>query len=136
MADDPVAWLADHIAAGIIIREECWSLRTAASVEAWTVREKQWADALRRGVQARNPRDVARVDLVNTIRPLDLPAGHPWADPPAHGMTVSSTGEGRFGCNPASCHAARIEKPRSGERGLASSRVRVRYLTLQISSTW
>lgn len=116
MADDPVTWLANHKAAGIVIREDCRPLRTDAEVALWDKRQLQWADELRSGIKARRARDTARVEILDKVTPQILPAGHPWAEQPGSGMTVSSTGVDCLGNNPFSCHCARIERAQEIER--------------------
>jgi len=116
MTDDPVVWLANHILAGIDLREEGRALRTKKDAETWHNRELDWAQTLRDGIGRHSPRDVARVDRLDQIRPLMLPAGHPFGETAASGIAVSSTGVGQFGNNPLSCHAARIEIAREVER--------------------
>ena len=108
MADDPVTWISGHIRAGIDLREECWSIRAKAEAEAWHKRELQWAKEALEGVAARSRRDVARVEVVDQIDVPTLPPGHPWWEAPTGGIGVSSTGVGRPGNNPFSCHVARI----------------------------
>lgn len=110
MADDSLKWIAGHIQSGVNLREEVWPLRTHEEADAWKVREQRWAKEARDGIAARKPSDVARVETLDEIYPLALPVGHPWAEPPILGMAVSSTGVGRPGNNPLSCHAARIKE--------------------------
>ncbi len=110
MADDPVTWISGHIQAGVDLREECWSIRAKAKAEAWHKRELQWAKEAVEGVEARSPRDVARLEALDDIRLLALPKEHPWYEPPVRGMAISSTGPGRPGNDPLSCHIRRIEE--------------------------
>ena len=109
MKDDPVAWLEGHIAKGIPLREEGWELRTKEAAGAWHERELQWADELRNGIAVHSPRDVPKVDIVDKVPVLDLPAWHIWWEPSVFGMAVTSTGVDRPGNNPLSCHTKRIE---------------------------
>lgn len=92
-ADDPVKWLAGQIQAAINLREKGRSLRTREEASIWWDCELRLKKQVLDGIAARSPRDVARVETVDKIIPLDLPEGHPWAEPPVLGMAVSTTGE-------------------------------------------
>ena len=116
MADDPVTWISGHIQVGVDLREECWSIRTKAKAEAWRKRELQWAKEALEGVAAHSPRDVARLKALDDIKVSNLPEGHPWWEPLPSGMATSSTGVGRPGNNPLSCHVRRIEELRKIEK--------------------
>ena len=54
MAEDPVKWIADHIRAGIDLREDGWGLRSEVGAKAWHERELQWAKDALDGVTARS----------------------------------------------------------------------------------
>ena len=110
MAEDPVDWLGGHIVAGVHLREAAWELRTAQAGEAWRRDAEAWRVTLRKGIAARNQRDVHKIDAVNKFPPLDLPLWHVWYEPEAVGIAVTSTGTGRPGNNPMSRHAALIER--------------------------
>ncbi len=116
MADGPVTWISGHIQVGVDLREECWSIRAKAEAEAWHKRELQWAKEAVEGVEALSRRDVARLEALDDIRPLVLPKGHPWYEPPVRGMAISSTGVGRPGNNPLSCHIRRIKELKEIEK--------------------
>ncbi len=116
MADDPVTWLADQIAAGIVLREEFRSLRTGASVAEWVKHQLQWEDELSNGIKARSPRDVARVQILDAVMPQELPADHPWAKSLVSSTAISSTGADCPGSNPFTCHLARIKQAQEIER--------------------
>ena len=95
MAEDPVAWLANHVAAGIHLREECRNLPDTA-LEDWHGRAKQWANELRDGIAARSPRDVGKVETLGWLdvgAPQLMPA-HRWHDPQIAEMARSSTAAG------------------------------------------
>lgn len=95
MAEDPVKWIAEHIRAGIDLREGGWGLRAEVAAKAWHERELQWAKDALDGVTARSQRDAGRVETLDWIEVYDLPDGHPWQGIPN---------------SPFNCHAARIER--------------------------
>ena len=78
LAEDPLKWIADHIAAGIELREQGYSLRTAKEAAAWHKQENEWTAAALDGLADWNPIDVARINTLDRIDICPLPGGHPW----------------------------------------------------------
>ena len=94
MAEDPLKWIADQIAAGIELREQGRDLRTAEEAEDWRRRENAWAAEALDGIAAWSPKDFGRVNALKWIDICSLPDDHPWRDI-------------RF--NPLNCHTTRLK---------------------------
>ena len=117
MRDDPVEWIADHIAAGIILREEgWWKLVTPELADAWKKRQQQWWDELREGVRSYSRRDFAKVDVVGWVLPKELPIWHPWYEEIPIDVRECGTGSGSKANNPLSRHIALIGNAEAIER--------------------
>ena len=117
MRDDPVEWIANHIEAGIILREEgWWTLFTPELADAWKKRQQQWWDELREGIRCRSPRDFAKVDVVGWVLPKELPIWHPWYEEIPIDVRECGTGSGSKANNPLSRHIALIGNAEAIER--------------------
>ena len=109
MADDPLKWIADHIAAGIELCEQGWSLRTAKEAEAWHRRENEWAAEALDGITVWNLKDFRRIDYLHWIDVYPLPSDHPWQN---------------VRINPLNCHVTRIKRLQEVEKEWRAAQAR------------